>query len=60
MVNKFVCKWDSTSKLLLLNKKLGEENAVKYKRIGWSIASGSAEIIADCLLCPFEAIKVRM
>ncbi|KAM3133705.1 hypothetical protein pb186bvf_014114 [Paramecium bursaria] len=39
---------------------VGEENAVKYKKIGWSIASGSAEIIADTLLCPFEAIKVRM
>ncbi|CAD8206766.1 unnamed protein product [Paramecium pentaurelia] len=39
---------------------VGEENANKYRRIGWSIASGSAEIIADTLLCPMEAIKVRM
>lgn len=39
---------------------VGEENANKYRRIGWSIASGSAEIIADTLLCPFEAVKVRM
>ncbi|CAD8192444.1 unnamed protein product [Paramecium octaurelia] len=39
---------------------VGEENANKYRRIGWSIASGSAEVIADTLLCPMEAIKVRM
>ena len=39
---------------------VGDENAVKYKRIGWSIASGSAEVIADTLLCPWEAMKVRM
>jgi len=39
---------------------VGIENADKYKFIGWSIASGSAEIIADTLLCPWEAIKVRV
>jgi len=39
---------------------VGVENADKYKFIGWSIASGSAEIIADCLLCPMEAVKVRI
>lgn len=39
---------------------VGEENAVKYKKIGWSIASGSAEVIADVFLCPLEAVKVRM
>lgn len=39
---------------------VGEEFANKYRRIGWSIASGSAEVIADCMLCPMEAIKVRM
>jgi len=39
---------------------VGDENAVKYRRIGWSIASGSAEIIADMALCPWEAVKVRM
>jgi solute carrier family 25 phosphate transporter 3 len=36
------------------------ENAAKYKVIGWSLASASAEFIADILLCPFEATKVRM
>lgn len=39
---------------------VGEENATKYKKIGWSISSACAEIIADCFLCPFEATKVRM
>jgi solute carrier family 25 phosphate transporter 3 len=39
---------------------VGEENAVKYKKIGWSVASGSAEVIADVFLCPWEALKVRM
>lgn len=41
-------------------KIVGEENADKYKKVGWSIASGSAEIIADCLLCPFEALKLKI
>jgi len=36
------------------------DNAAKYKKIGWAISSASAEIIADTLLCPFEAVKVRM
>jgi solute carrier family 25 phosphate transporter 3 len=36
------------------------ENAAKYKVIGWSVASASAEFIADVLLCPWEAVKVRM
>lgn len=41
-------------------KIVGEENANKYRRIGWSVASGCAEVIADLLLCPFEATKVRV
>ena len=39
---------------------VGAENADKYKKVGWSIASGSAEIIADCLLCPWEAVKLKI
>jgi solute carrier family 25 phosphate transporter 3 len=39
---------------------VGEENALKYKKIGWTLASASAEVIADTFLCPFEALKVRM
>lgn len=41
-------------------KVVGQENADKYKKIGWSIASGSAEFLADILLCPMEAVKVRV
>jgi solute carrier family 25 phosphate transporter 3 len=39
---------------------VGEENADKYKKVGWSVASGSAEIIADLLLCPWEAMKLKI
>jgi len=39
---------------------VGAENADKYKKIGWSIASGSAEVIADTFLCPWEAIKLKI
>jgi solute carrier family 25 phosphate transporter 3 len=39
---------------------VGEENAYKYKKVGWSIASGSAEVIADLLLCPWEATKLKI
>lgn len=41
-------------------KIVGEENADKYKKVGWSIASGSAEVIADLLLCPWEATKLKI
>jgi solute carrier family 25 phosphate transporter 3 len=39
---------------------VGDENAVKYRKLGWCISSACAEVIADCLLCPFEATKVRV
>jgi len=39
---------------------LGEEKAAKYKKLGWAVSSACAEVIADTLLCPFEATKVRM
>jgi solute carrier family 25 phosphate transporter 3 len=41
-------------------KIVGEENAAKYRRLGWSAASGCAEVIADVFLCPWEALKVRI
>ena len=41
-------------------KIVGEDKADEYKKIGWSIASGSAEVIADLLLCPWEATKLKM
>lgn len=39
---------------------VGEETAHKYRTTLYLAASASAEIIADVLLCPWEAIKVRM
>ncbi len=36
------------------------DNAYKYKVFGYAAASASAEVIADLLLCPWEALKVRM
>ncbi|KAI8380509.1 mitochondrial phosphate carrier protein 2 [Choanephora cucurbitarum] len=41
-------------------KMAGEENAEKYKTFLFLGASASAEFIADVLLCPMEALKVRM
>ena len=39
---------------------VGEETAHKYRTTLYLTASASAEFIADVLLCPWEAIKVRM
>lgn len=39
---------------------MGEERARNAKPIVWAIASASAEFIADVMLCPMEAVKVRM
>lgn len=39
---------------------VGPENAKKYQAVGWLVASACAEVIADVLLCPMEAVKVRM
>jgi len=36
---------------------VGVENEKKYKTLGWAISSASAELIADCLLCPMEAVS---
>jgi len=41
-------------------KTVGDEKAYKYRTLGYAISSASAEVIADCLLCPFEAVKVRV
>jgi hypothetical protein len=38
-------------------KVVGIDNAVKYQVVGYSISSACAEVIADCLLCPFEAVN---
>ena len=34
--------------------------ADQYKTIGFLVSSACAEVIADCLLCPMESLKVRM
>ncbi|GMM51489.1 Cu/Pi carrier [Starmerella bacillaris] len=38
---------------------IGEENAVKFKTGLFLAASASAEFLADILLCPWEAVKVK-
>lgn len=39
---------------------VGVENANRWKTSLYLTASASAELIADVVLCPFEAVKVRM
>jgi hypothetical protein len=39
---------------------VGEETAHEYRTTLYLTASASAEFFADILLCPWEAIKVRM
>ena len=33
------------------------ENAAKYKTVAWAVSSACAELIADVLLCPWEAVS---
>jgi len=35
-------------------------SAAQYQTVGFLVSSACAEIIADTMLCPFEALKVRM
>jgi len=44
----------------LTAKIVGEETFTNNRKICWAISSASAEVIADALLCPFEAVKVRI
>jgi len=39
---------------------VGPEKAAQYQTVGFLVSSACAEVIADVLLCPFEALKVRM
>jgi solute carrier family 25 phosphate transporter 3 len=41
-------------------KAAGPENVDKYQTIGFAVSSASAEFIADIMLCPMEAVKVKM
>ena len=43
-----------------LASAVGEEKAFKLRTVKYGFASASAELIADTMLCPFEAVKVRM
>jgi len=36
------------------------DNVAKYQTLGFAVSSACAEVIADCLLCPMEALKVKM
>jgi len=37
---------------------VGPDNAVKYRALGFALSSASAEVIADVLLCPWEAVNI--
>jgi solute carrier family 25 phosphate transporter 3 len=39
---------------------VGQENAAKYQTVGFLVSSACAEFIADVMLCPMEAVKVKM
>jgi len=41
-------------------KNILGDKAAQYQTVGFMVSSACAEVIADCLLCPFESIKVRM
>ena len=43
-----------------LYRRAAGSKADEYKVYGWIISSACAEVIADVLLCPWEALKVRM
>ena len=36
------------------------DNAERYKVLGFAVSSACAEVIADVLLCPWEAVKIKM
>jgi solute carrier family 25 phosphate transporter 3 len=40
--------------------KIAGDKVYDYKVVGYSVSSACAEFIADALLCPWEAAKVRM
>jgi len=45
---------------ILYSNMIGEENAFLYRTTLYLAASASAEFFADIMLCPMEAIKVRI
>lgn len=41
-------------------KKIMGKKAAQYQSFGFAVSSACAEVIADCLLCPMESLKIRM
>jgi len=41
-------------------KKIMGKKAAQYQSVGFAISSACAEVIADCLLCPMESLKIRV
>ena len=39
---------------------VGDETFFNNRKVFWALSSACAEMIADTLLCPFEAVKVRI
>lgn len=39
---------------------LGENNAKRFNKTGWFISAGLARILGDCLLCPWEALRLKI
>lgn len=39
---------------------VGEDNAKKFRVVGWLCCSACAEFFADMFLCPMESVKVRI
>jgi solute carrier family 25 phosphate transporter 3 len=36
---------------------IAKENTAKYQTLGFAVSSACAEVIADCFLCPWEAVS---
>ena len=43
-----------------ISQRIGQENAVSYRDLVYLCSSASAEVLADIMYCPFEAVKVRV
>lgn len=44
----------------VFSKIVGQENSVTYRKVGWTVASATAEFVADLFLCPWEAVKLKI
>lgn len=41
-------------------KKILGKKASQFQSLGFAVSSACAEVIADCLLCPMESLKIRV